>query len=147
MMRTASAWRSGVTVFAIAVPFNFLWEMAQSSLYVAMPPFPERVWHCFIASLGDGVMVLLIWIAGWAVFRAKDWFRRADARAYLLIVGGGLLLAVIVEWLALQADRWRYGSQMPLVRGPGVVPLAQMALLPLVTLMLAARTLRVAREG
>ena len=147
MMRNASVWRLAATVFAMAVPFNFLWEMAQSSLYVAMPPFPERVWHCFIASLGDGVMVLLIWLAGWAMFRAKDWVRRADARAYLLIVGGGLLLAVVVGWLALQADRWRYGSQMPLVRGLGVVPLAQMALLPLVTLMLAARTLRVAREG
>ena len=147
MMRNASVWRLAATVFAIAVPFNFLWEMAQSSLYVAMPPFPERVWHCFIASLGDGVMVLLIWIAGWAVYREKDWFRRADAPAYLLTVAGGLLLAIIVEWLALQADRWRYGSEMPLVRGLGVVPLAQMALLPFVTLMLAARTLPVSREG
>lgn len=146
-MKNASLWRIAATVFAIAVPFNFLWEIAQSSLYVAMPPFPERVWHCFIASLGDGVLVLLIWIAGSAVFRAKDWFRRADARAYLLIVGGGLLLAVIVEWLALDADRWRYGCEMPLVGGLGVVPLAQMALLPFVTLMLAARTLPVSREG
>ena len=146
-MRNASVWRLAATVFAIALPFNFLWELAQSSLYVAMPPFPERVWHCFIASLGDGVMVLLIWIAGSAVFRAKDWFRRADARAYLLIVGGGLLLAVIVEWLALKADQWRYGSEMPLVGGLGVVPLAQMALLPFVTLMLAARALSVSREG
>ena len=146
-MKNASLWRIAATVFAIAVPFNFLWEIAQSSLYVAMPPFPERVWHCFIASLGDGVLVLLIWIAGWAVFRAKDWFRGAHAGAYLLIVGGGLLLAVIVEWLALDADRWRYGSEMPLMGGLGVVPLAQMALLPFVTLMLAARTLPVSREG
>ncbi len=56
-----AAWRLATVVFLVAALFNFPWELAQSPLYVAMPPLPASLWCCFVASLGDGVLLLLLW--------------------------------------------------------------------------------------
>lgn len=63
-------WRLGqtlATIFVVAVLFNYPWELAQSPLYVGMESFSAVWWHCFVSSLGDGVLVLLIFAAGWVV--------------------------------------------------------------------------------
>ena len=139
--RNVSGWRLAAVVFLIAVLFNFPWELAQSPLYVAMPPLPTRLWHCFVASLGDGVLLLLMWVAGWAVFRQKVWFRPPCAVRYMAMVVGGVVLGVIVEAAALEAGRWSYAPQMPRVGYLGVAPLLQMVLLPPLTFALVARAL------
>jgi hypothetical protein len=36
-------------------------------------------WRCFIAGLGDGVLVLLVFTAGWAIWGQLDWFERPRA--------------------------------------------------------------------
>lgn len=137
--RSASARRLAAAVFLIAVMFNFPWELAQAPLYVAMPPFPARLWHCFVASLGDGVLLLLMWVSGWALFRQKDWFTSPCAVRYIAMVVGGFVLGVIVEAAALEAGRWSYEPQMPRVGNVGVAPLLQMVLLPPLTFALVAR--------
>ena len=137
--RNVSAWRLAAAVFLIAVLFNFPWELAQSPLYFAMPPFPTRLWHCFVASLGDGVLLLLMWATGWAVFRQKVWFTPPCAARYMVIVVAGVVLGVIVEAAALAAGRWSYAPLMPRVWNLGVAPLLQMVLLPPLTFALVAR--------
>jgi hypothetical protein len=134
-----SAWRLAAAVFLIGVLFNFPWELAQSPLYVAMPPFPTRLWHCIVASLGDGVLFLILWAAGWVVFREKAWFRPLRVLRYLGLVVGGVVLGVIVEAAALEAGRWSYQPLMPRVWHLGVVPLLQMVILPSLTFVLVAR--------
>ena len=139
--------RAAAAVFAIAVPLNFLWEVAQSPLYASLPPFPARVWHCLAASLGDGLLIVLLWITGWSVFRRPDWFRRPHTGKCLLMLTTGIVVGVIVESAGLRTGRWSYEPRMPRVGHLGIVPLVQMVLLPPLTFALAARTRWVAFES
>jgi hypothetical protein len=123
-----------ILVFIVAVLLNYLWELAQAPLYVGLEDYNAGVlWHCFVASLGDGIMVLLIVAAGWFTLRQLDWFLRPGVRGYLVIITAGLVLAVLVEWVAVHVlNRWEYTENMPKLPGLdiGLVPIAQMLVLP-----------------
>jgi hypothetical protein len=122
------------SIFLVAVLLNYLWELAQAPLYVGLERYNAAVfWHCFVASLGDGIMVMIIFAAGWITLRQWDWFQRPGAAGYLVILTAGLTLAVLVEWMAVRIlGRWAYTERMPVVPslGVGIVPIAQMLILP-----------------
>ena len=129
------------TLFAISVPLNFLWELAQMPLYVEEGKLLEFARHCIVPSLGDGLIVLMIFGAGWRVFRRADWFFRPRAFAYPLMLTTGLLIAVVIEWIAVYGlGRWSYTARMPLlpILGVGLSPVLQMLLLPPVIFKAAA---------
>ena len=121
-------------VFIVAVLVNYAWELAQASLYVGLERYTAGVfWHCFVASLGDGVMVLLIVAAGWIMLKRIDWFERPGKAGYVIMLTVGFSLALLVEWLGLGVlRRWEYSASMPLLLGLklGVAPIAQMLCLP-----------------
>lgn len=121
------------SIFAVAVLFNYPWEFAQSPLYVGMDS-PSTVWgHCLLASLGDGLLVLLIFAIGWVALGRPFWFERPGIRGYVLMLAAGFVISVSVEWFASRiAGVWTYTVQMPLVSGLGVgiAPVAQMLVLP-----------------
>jgi hypothetical protein len=71
---TMSYVRTTAAIFVVAVAFNYVWEVAQSPLYQGMSDFSRMLWHCLAPSLGDGLLVLLIFFLGWAVLRRRDWF-------------------------------------------------------------------------
>ena len=121
-----------VWVFVVAVLLNYLWELAQAPLYVGLKSYnAEVLWHCFVASLGDGLMVLLIVAVGCVMLRQPDWFERPGLLAYVVMVTVGVVMAVLIEWLGLHLlKRWEYTEKMPLVLGFGLVPIAQMLVIP-----------------
>ena len=128
-----SIWRTTAAIFAVAVAFNYVWELAQSPLYVGMESLGQMLWHCFVPSLGDGLLVLLVYGLGWVALRRRDWFVRPGRRGYILMLIAGLLIAISVELVAVRAfGRWRYTTRMPLLPGLGVglAPIAQMLVLP-----------------
>ena len=133
-LRTQSeTWRTPAAIFTVAVAFNYVWELAQSPLYAGMEDFRRMLWHCFAASLGDGVLVLLIFALGWAVLRRRDWFVRPGGRGYVLMLIAGLLISIGVELVAVRAfGQWKYTRRMPLLPsfGIGLMPVAQMLVLP-----------------
>ena len=49
-------------IFIVAVTLNYLWELAQAPLYVGLENWNSVWWHCFVAALGDGILVLLIFV-------------------------------------------------------------------------------------
>ena len=118
----------------VSVAVNYLWELAQAPLYVGLESYNTTVlWHCFVASLGDGLMVLLIYMAGWMTLRRWDWIKEPGVAGYLVMLTAGLVLAVFVEWFGARIlGRWQYTEKMPIVPGIGVglVPVAQMFFLP-----------------
>jgi hypothetical protein len=120
--------------FAVAVPLNYVWELAQVPFYAGLERYNAAVfWHCFKASLGDGVMVLLIASVGWISFQRWDWFQRPGGAGYVVMLTAGLVLAVVVEWVAVFIlARWEYTDKMSTVPtlGIGLVPIAQMLILP-----------------
>src|SRR6266496_1606248 len=123
-----------ILVFIVVVLLNYLWELAQASLYVGLEDYNAGVlWHCFVASLGDGIMVLLIVAAGWFTLRQSDWFLGPGVRGYLVIITAGLVVAALVEWVAVHIlKRWEYTENMSKLPGfdIGLVPIAQMLVLP-----------------
>ena len=129
------------TVFAIAVPLNFVWEMVQAPLYAPMGTFWEATWRCFGASLGDGLLILVVWLTGVIVFRSEVWFSRPSAGRLAFPAGVGLGLAILVETWGLEMGRWAYGPHMPILPGTsiGIVPLLQMTVLAPLTLRLAGK--------
>ncbi len=106
--------------------------------------FPENslmtvVIHCFVPSLGDGLMTLIIFWTGWAVFRDSQWILTPGVKGYLLMLAVGVLLAVVVEWNALyRTGSWAYNERMITIPflGVGLLPLLQMMILPIATILL-----------
>jgi len=125
--------RTILTVFILAVIVNYPWELAHSPLYEDMSDFSLASWYCFVASLGDGLLVLLIFGAGWMALRRSDWFANPGRRGYLLMLAAGLVIGVVVEWAAVHVmGQWTYAPRMPLipVLNIGLTPVAQMLALP-----------------
>jgi hypothetical protein len=122
--------------------FNFAWEMAQSYLYESMGTAWEATRRCFVASIGDAVMVLgVLTVVRVVAHRGSA----ARQRALTALAGGAV--AVIVEWWGLSQGRWAYLPAMPTFPGTelGVVPLLQLTLLAPLT-MAAADWLTVGRS-
>jgi hypothetical protein len=126
--------------FLIGVVLNFAWEMAQSPLYAPMGTFWEATWRCFVASVGDGVIVIVA-LAGTAVVGQRAWVVNAPPRWYASVAIAALLFAVAVESWGLSTGQWAYTDRMPRVPGTrlGIVPLAQMMVLVPLSLWLARR--------
>ena len=122
-----------VALFVISVLLNFPWEVAQMPLYVEDGSWLEFALHCVIPSLGDGLIVMLIFCVGWAVQGRSDWTDQPGWAAYALMLTTGFSVAVIVEWVGFYGlNRWSYTASMPLLPGLGigVVPVLQILILP-----------------
>ena len=133
-----------LTIFVLAVLLNYVWELGQTPLYEGTE-LPAVLWHCFIAALGDGVLVLLIFGAVATSRRSFAWYLTPTRQSYLAMAAVGFVIAVVVEWWGLHiTQRWRYSGLMPLVPGTGmgVVPLLQMLVLPPAVFALARRLRR-----
>lgn len=138
---SCGVWWTVTAIFAIAVAFNYVWEVAQAPLYVGMADFRQMLWHCFAPSLGDGALVLLIFVTGWAALRRRDWFVRPGVRGYALMLIAGLAIAISIELVAVYVlGRWEYTSRMPVLPGLGVglSPVVQMLVLPPIIFRVAA---------
>ena len=105
-----SPWQTLISVYFVAVVLNYLWELAQAPLYLGLESYKTEVlWHCFVASLGDGLMVLLIVPVGWVMLRQPDWFEQPGVLGYVVMVTAGLVMAVLIEWLGVHVlKRWEY---------------------------------------
>lgn len=149
--KTRRLWKTITTVLIVAVVVNYPWELAQAPLYEGMDDFSLSLWHCFVASLGDGLLVLLIFGAGWAALRRSDWFFNPGRRGYFVMLAAGLVIGVVVEWAAVHvAGRWTYAPRMPVIPifNIGLAPVAQMlALPPLVFRAVAVSIRRGVRDG
>lgn len=126
-------------VYVVAVPLNFAWEMMQGGLYEPMGTFWQATLRCFLASLVDGAVVLLIAMAGVVVFRSSDWFVRGRRDRYAFAAAAGLAAAIALERWGLASGRWAYNESMPVLPGTelGAVPLAQLLLLTPLTFYLS----------
>ncbi len=134
MKEGRARWGTLMSVYIVAVVLNYLWELTQAPLYVGWESYNTGVlWHCFVASLGDGIMVLLIVAAGRIALHRWNWFERPGFLGCFVMVASGLVLAVLVEWVGVNIlGRWEYTARMPIMPEVGValVPIAQMLVLP-----------------
>lgn len=130
-----------IRLFVAATLVNYPWEIGQAFLYIGMDYSLSMWWHCFVASLGDGVLVWVIYGVGCVILGRSDWFSVHGRNRYVVMLTSGLIIGVAVEWLATHVfDRWSYTDQMPLIEGfdIGWVPVLQMLLLPPLVFRLVA---------
>jgi len=133
--------RDSSRIFVMSVILNYPWERAQSSLYLTKDGTAIPWWHCALASLGDSLLVLLIFWTGRLAFGNPAWFDRPGLRGYLLMAVTGLVMIIPLEWIMMYGVKWwSYTTDMPLVPGfaVGVSPVVQMLLLPLLIFRIVA---------
>ena len=136
--------RSMAGLFVVSVLLNYFWEIGQAFLFVGMGSWENIWWHCFVASLGDGLIVWTIHAAGWIIFRRSDWFIAPQLKGYGVMLMTGLILAVALERLAVHVlQRWTYTADMPVIAvitgvNIGITPLLQMLILPPVIFYIVA---------
>lgn len=126
-MRMRETAVGAVAAFAL----NWIWENVQAPLYKGYAGFGQHVWTCTLATLGDVVIVALIFAAVAAAWGDPVWHRRGSLGQYCVAVLFGVATAVAIEYWALATNRWAYEG-MPLAPYTriGLLPIAQMILIP-----------------
>ncbi|MBC7435927.1 MAG: hypothetical protein H7332_07650 [Bdellovibrionales bacterium] len=137
--------RRMVVLFIVASAINYPWEVLQMPLYTGQGDWLTFARHCLLPSLGDGVILEIIFLCGVIVFGSASWADRPGLTGYAVMLGLGAVISVAVEWGAVHVlDRWSYAPGMPLWPGVdvGLVPVLQMLVLPPIAFALTARWLR-----
>ena len=101
-------------IFVVAVLMNYPWEVAQAPLYVGLASFRAIWWHCFVASLGDGLLLLGIFAAGWIALGRYTWFVHPEGQGYGVMLTMGLVISFAIEWIAVHS--WSAGRTPPTCR-------------------------------
>lgn len=135
-----------VVFFGAGFLLHLLWENAQAPLFQGYESFSQHFPICLKATAtGDMLFMLVIYLILTLVHR--DWWCLSNPKTYrhpatwLLPMIIGLLLAISFELWAVHVDhRWQYTGGMPLVpfMKIGITPVLQMAVLPLLVLLLTA---------
>lgn len=114
---------------------NLAWENLQAPLYQGYSNFWQHLSICSIASLGDVLIILILYFVLAIVNRDMLWIskmNRADVAGLIVL---GALVAIGIEKWALDTERWQYTSAMPLIPyiEVGLLPVLQLAALPLLS--------------
>src|SRR5713101_7402630 len=132
---------TAVRLVAVALLPYFAWEMLQAPAFTGMPrDWPAATLACAMATLGDMVILVLLYALGVGIFGAPQWFASPHFARYALILLAAVVVHVGVERLMVGLGRWGYAPGHPLVPllGVGVLVVLQpLLLVPLVFWALA----------
>lgn len=122
-------------ILAIGFLANLIWENAQAFMYEGYTDFLSHFLVCFIATIVDALVILLMYLLFAAAYKDIYWMKCWNGKniSILLLIGG--TLAVGFEKWALVKAEWRYNELMPIVPllDIGFSPLLQLMILPFIT--------------
>jgi hypothetical protein len=127
--------QEALRIFAVAFLLNWIWEATHAAAYVeSAGPFLYRLRHCLPMASTDALWTLALWAIVTGVIPRPDSTWRFTGLAAL-----GAASAIAVERVALADGRWTYNALMPIVSivDVGLWPVAQMTVLPVITVWLA----------
>ncbi|KKP68324.1 MAG: hypothetical protein UR66_C0006G0025 [Candidatus Moranbacteria bacterium GW2011_GWE1_35_17] len=120
-------------IFVAIFALNFIWEATHSFLYTPhYSGFSNFIFVHIKASLGDVLLIAIMYLSGFFVFKNNRWFLLKRKYPYMFLVSLGFCLAVIVENFALKSGRWVYNDWMPIIPlfNIGLTPVLQLTILP-----------------
>ncbi|MEO8233020.1 MAG: hypothetical protein ABI638_12105 [Ignavibacteriota bacterium] len=139
LIKNSSELKNYVTkIIVISIFLNFVWEMLQMPLYENFSYSVTTTIFCSLASLGDAIMILIIYFIGSALFKNYSWFLRFNLKTIIYITIAGLVLSISGELAALNLNLWNYSPSMPKLffTSVGLSPVLQMIILPILTFMI-----------
>ncbi len=113
-------WRNLFWLILLSSVFHLTWELAQSPLYTCSVDMEACFWLCLRATFGDvGIMLVLYTI-----------HQKVHSISKMALIGAAL--AMVIEKISIEMERWAYFDTMPLIPGieVGLTPVLQMALIP-----------------
>lgn len=129
-------------ILVIGFLVNLVWENAQAFLYAGYGGFIEHFWVCFVASVMDALVILLVYLLLALAYKDAYWPRYDSYVRYAVVAAIGGALAVGFELWALETGEWEYTPLMPVVPGlrVGLSPLVQLMVLPVLTYRISTAT-------
>ena len=109
-------------IYALAFIANWIWEILHSILYLNYKGGIITNFILFRAAFTDAAIILVLVFIGQKLGKYKT----------LFILGGGLIVAIVIEIWALQTGRWEYDSLMP------IIPIIKTGLTPTIQLAITA---------
>lgn len=135
-------WRL-IVLFVGGAMLGLLWEWLQFPFYLHEGG-AGLIWsHVSFAAIADGLLLLLVYFAGWLRTRDDRWHAHPGAAGYATIGATAIVFALLSEAVGLYVVHgWSYAPAMPLVPGLriGVLPLLGAVIVPLVVLRIVALT-------
>lgn len=100
-------------------------------LYNGYDGFLSSFLMCLAATLGDVVIITLIYLIMSFVFRGWNWFQYFSKGKLTILLVVSLIFAVIIELYGLGTERWSYNELMPTIPflDVGFTPILQMIII------------------
>ena len=112
-----------LSIFAISFVLNIVWENLHSYLYDNYMGGKITEFILLRASLADAlaITILLIPFLYISFFRKRNW----------LVILGGIIISILIEWHGLGTGRWSYNDYMPIIPilSVGLTPTIQLGIL------------------
>ena len=132
-----------VAVYGLVL--NALWEFGHAGLFYDMweeVGWADGLFHITLAILGDVVIVMVVLALACCTAGAVH-VAPPNGRGWMALLGFGFIAGVVLEWIARQLDWWSYNELMPTLsvwgEAIGLSPVAQVALLPALSVYLGTR--------
>ena len=131
-------------ILILAILLNFVWDMAQMPLYKNMEPGLQSTIFCGVASIADGILVMLLYYSFALVYKETFWLQKHLGKRTFALMMAGVIGAVVAEIRHVSAGSWAYTDAMPIIPviNVGLSPVLQFMLLPAIIYYLSFRTIR-----
>ena len=125
--------KRALAIGLVAYALHFAWEMAHGGLFETMTklPFWRATAWCARAAVWDVVISFASYAAAAVVARDTLWPRTLRAIPLAIYLITGIAITIAIERWALDAGRWNYASEMPVIGGIGLSPLLQWIVVPI----------------
>ena len=125
--------KRALAIGLVAYALHFAWEMAQGGLFEGMTrlPFWSATAWCARAAAWDVVISFASYAVAAVVARDVVWPNKPRAIPLAIYLVTGIAITIAVERWALDAGRWKYASEMPVIGGIGLSPLLQWIVVPI----------------
>jgi hypothetical protein len=126
---------------SLAFFLNWIWEVAQGSLYIDFKFNLVSIAFCGLASIADMLMVFILLFGFGLIYGNVFWVHQLNANKTAWLMLAGFLGAIVAEIAHTSKGSWAYAESMPLLPWleVGIAPILQFTILPLIIFIVSIR--------